>query len=131
MVKEIKLPKLECKKCGQGFDSPHLHQKELGGEHEAMSNDCRLYLGNLEYNATSSEIMAHLADAGKVVKVDIITDRDTGRSKGFAFVEMSTPEEAQKVIKMFNEKDFKGRRLFIDKARPKEERAPNTRPPYR
>lgn len=96
-----------------------------------MSNDCRLYLGNLEYSATSSEIMAHLASAGKAVKVDIITDRDTGRSKGFAFVEMSTPEEAQKVIKMFNEKDFKGRRLFVDKARPREERAPNSRPPFR
>jgi len=81
----------------------------------------KLYVGNLDYGTTSDQLGQHFAQAGKVVEVNVITDRYTGRSKGFAFVEMASEKEAKKAIEMFNEKDFEGRSIVVNEARPKRE----------
>jgi RNA recognition motif-containing protein len=81
----------------------------------------KLYVGNLDYGVTSEQLGEHFAQAGKVVEANVISDRYTGRSKGFAFVEMSSEEEAKKAIEMFNDKDFQGRNIVVNEARPKRE----------
>ena len=81
----------------------------------------RLYVGNLNYGVTKDQLAQLFSQAGVVVDAAIITDRDTGRSKGFGFVEMSSPEEAQKAIEMFHEKEFEGRVMVVNEARPKED----------
>lgn len=81
-----------------------------------MSN--KLYIGNLSYNTTQNGLQDLFSQAGKVVSASIITDRRTGRSKGFGFVEMSTPEEAQKAIETLNGKELDGRNIRVDEARP-------------
>jgi len=83
-----------------------------------------LYVGNLPYQLTVDELRDHFATVGNVANVSVISDRNTGRSKGFGFVEMASPEEAQKAIDELNGKDFKGRPLRINEARPREERPP-------
>ncbi|MFA5842037.1 MAG: RNA-binding protein [Candidatus Paceibacterota bacterium] len=82
----------------------------------------KLYVGGLPYSSTADELKSHFAQAGNVVSATIINDKMTGRSKGFGFVEMSSPEEAQKAIEMFHGKDFGGRNLTVNEARPMEER---------
>ena len=78
----------------------------------------KLYVGGLPY-ATSEESLAEaFRQAGEVVSAKVIIDRTTGRSKGFGFVEMSTPEEAQRGIELFHDADFEGRRLTVNIARP-------------
>jgi RNA recognition motif-containing protein len=84
--------------------------------------DVKLYVGNLSYATTEDELRALFAQAGTVASVALIKDRDTGQSKGFAFVEMSTQAEAQKAISQFNAKDLKDRALTVNLARPREER---------
>ena len=81
-----------------------------------------LYVGNLPYSANNDALAAHFAQAGNVVRATVITDKFSGRSKGFGFVEMSTEEEAKKAIEMFDGKDFEGRDLRVNEARPREER---------
>lgn len=88
--------------------------------HRIMAN--RLYVGGLPYESTEDQIRDAFAQAGTVVSANVIMDRMTGRSKGFGFVEMSTNEEAQAAIDMWNGKDFGGRRLTVNEARPMEER---------
>ena len=83
----------------------------------------RLFVGNLPFTTTENDLQDHFAQAGAVVAVNIMQDRATGRSRGFAFVEMSTPEDAAKAITMFHQKDFQGRPLTVNEARPREERA--------
>ena len=78
----------------------------------------KLYVGNLLYEVTEDQLKDMFAQAGTVVSASVIRFRDTGRSKGFAFVEMATPEEAQKAIDTFNEKDNQGRKLVVSEARP-------------
>ena len=85
--------------------------------------EVRLYVGNLPYSATEDELRALFAQAGTVASVALIKDRDTGQSKGFAFVEMSTQAEAQKAISQFNAQNFKDRALTVNIARPREERS--------
>jgi RNA recognition motif-containing protein len=85
--------------------------------------DVKLYVGNLSYNTTEDELRALFAQAGTVASVAVIKDRDTGQSKGFAFVEMSTQAEAQKAITQFNAQNLKDRALTVNLARPKEERS--------
>lgn len=85
----------------------------------------KLYVGGLPYSTTQDSLQALFAQAGTVVSATIIIDRMSGRSKGFGFVEMSTPEEAQKAIEMFNEQEFEGRKLTVNEARPMEERPRN------
>ena len=81
----------------------------------------KLYVGNLDYSTTGDQIGELFAQAGKVVSADVISDRYSGRSKGFGFVEMSSEEEAKKAIEMFNGKDFQGRNLIVNEARPRKE----------
>lgn len=82
----------------------------------------KLYVGNLSYSATEDDLQALFARAGTVKSVTVVRDRDTGRSRGFAFVEMETPAEAQKAISMLNGTPFEGRSLAVNIARPREER---------
>jgi cold-inducible RNA-binding protein len=82
----------------------------------------RLFVGNLPFTTTENDLQDYFAQAGSVVGVNIMQDRATGRSRGFAFIEMSTPEDASKAITMFHQKDFQGRPLTVNEARPREER---------
>ena len=84
----------------------------------------RLYIGNLSYHATENDLRALFEQAGSVVGCDVMFDRHTGRSKGFAFVEMASQEDANKVIETYNGKDFQGRPLTVNEARPRAERQP-------
>lgn len=78
----------------------------------------KLYVGNLSYDITSSKLEEMFTGAGHVESADVIMDRDSGRSKGFGFVEMGTDTEAKAAIEMFNGKDVDGRALIVNEARP-------------
>jgi RNA recognition motif-containing protein len=78
----------------------------------------KLYVGGLPYTTTDEALQTAFAQAGAVQSVTIVTDKMTGRSRGFGFVEMTTDEDAAKAIEMFNGKDFEGRRLTVSEARP-------------
>ena len=82
----------------------------------------KLYVGGLSYDTTEDSLKDAFAKAGAVESAAIITDKMSGRSKGFGFVEMSSDEEAQKAIEMWNGKEFEGRSLTVNEARPMEER---------
>lgn len=84
----------------------------------------KLYVGGLPYSTSKDELSSYFSQAGAVESAVIITDKMSGRSKGFGFVEMSSDSEAQKAIEMFDGKDFGGRNLVVNEARPMEERAP-------
>lgn len=86
----------------------------------------KLYVGGLPYSTTDDALKDAFAQAGTVESATIIMDKMTGRSKGFGFVEMSSDEEAQAAIEMFNGKDFGGRNLTVNEARPLEPRAPRS-----
>ena len=83
----------------------------------------KLYVGNLAFQTTSQDLQQLFAQAGTVESASVIEDRDTGRSKGFAFVEMSTEAEATAAIEQFNGKEVSGRALKVNEARPKENRS--------
>jgi cold-inducible RNA-binding protein len=85
----------------------------------------KLYVGNLPYSTTEDELREMFAAHGTVESVAVITDRETGRSKGFGFVELGTPEEAKAAIDALNGKDFGGRGLVVNEARPREDRPRN------
>ncbi len=80
----------------------------------------KLYVGNLDYQTTSDDLAELFAGAGQVRSARVITDRDTQRSKGFAFVEMSTDEEATKAISLYNGQVLHDRTLIVNEARPQE-----------
>lgn len=82
----------------------------------------KLYVGNLSFHLTSDDLQEHFAQAGTVESAKVIEDRDTGRSRGFGFVEMASEEEAQAAIEQFNGEDFDGRSLVVNEARPREDR---------
>lgn len=82
----------------------------------------RLYVGNLSFRTTSEELREAFSTAGTVESASVIEDRETGRSRGFAFVEMATPEEAAAAIEQFNGKDFGGRNLTVNEAKPRTDR---------
>ena len=84
--------------------------------------EAKLYVGNLPYSIRNDGLQKLFAQAGSVVSATVITDRESGRSKGFGFVEMSSPEEADKAIRMFNGYSVDGRDLRVSIARPREER---------
>jgi RNA recognition motif-containing protein len=84
--------------------------------------ETKLYVGNLSYSTTEDDLQALFAQQGAVKSVALIKDRDTGRSKGFAFVEMETQAEAQKAISALNGSQFQDRTLTVNLARPREER---------
>ena len=83
----------------------------------------KLYVGNMSYDTTEAQIRELFAQVGEVTSVALITDRDTGRPKGFGFVEMSTDEFAREAIKRFNGHTIDNRALTVNEARPREERS--------
>ena len=83
-----------------------------------------IYVGNLSYSLNDNDLQQLFAEYGSVNSAKIIQDRDTGRSKGFGFVEMGTSEEAQKAIEGLNGQSVDGRNLTVNEARPREERPP-------
>jgi cold-inducible RNA-binding protein len=82
----------------------------------------RLYVGNLPFGIMEGELQDMFGQAGKVLNCNVITDKFTGKSRGFAFVEMADQEGANKAISMFNDKESGGRTLTVNEARPREER---------
>ncbi len=82
----------------------------------------KLYVGNLSFQTSSEDLQQLFAQAGTVESASVVEDRDTGRSRGFGFVEMASPEEGQKAIEQFNGTDFNGRNLTVNEARPREDR---------
>lgn len=86
----------------------------------------KLYVGGLPYNTQEDALKEYFSQAGSVASAVIIMDKMSGRSKGFGFVEMATNEEAQNAISMFNDKEFEGRKLTVNEARPMEARPPRT-----
>ena len=83
----------------------------------------KLYVGNLSYTTSETDLQTLFAEAGAVKSVALIKDRDSGRSKGFAFIEMENQKDMQNAITMFNGKDFQDRALSVSAARPREERS--------
>ena len=82
----------------------------------------KLYVGNLSFRTTGEELREAFSAVGTVESASVIEDRETGRSRGFAFVEMATPEEATAAIEAFNGKDFGGRNLTVNEAKPRTDR---------
>jgi RNA recognition motif-containing protein len=99
-------------------------KKPLSSLNEAhrRNMEIKVYVGGLSYDTTEEGLSALFTQAGTVKSVHIATDRDTGRSRGFAFVEMSTQGEMDKAIHMFNGKELDGRTLTVNQAKPREER---------
>jgi len=83
----------------------------------------KLYVGNLSFNTSNEDLQELFGQAGTVETVNIVEDRDTGRSRGFGFVEMSSKEEGQAAIEQLNGKEIDGRSLTVNEARPREERS--------
>jgi RNA recognition motif-containing protein len=81
-----------------------------------------IYVGNLVWEVTADDLLALFQEHGSVARAQVITDRETGRSRGFGFVEMENDAEAQKAIDALNGQDFRGRSLTVNEARPREER---------
>jgi cold-inducible RNA-binding protein len=84
----------------------------------------KLYVGNLSFQTSSEDLRAHFAQVGNVESASVVEDRMTGRSRGFGFVEMTTPEEAAAAIEQLNGKEFGGRNLTVNEARPRTDRGP-------
>lgn len=84
--------------------------------------EAKLYVGNLPYSTVDADLQTLFSQAGTVKSAQVIRDRASGRSKGFGFVEMASSEEAQSAITMFHGKDYSGRPLTVNLARPREER---------
>jgi cold-inducible RNA-binding protein len=87
-------------------------------------SESRLFVGNLPYQVMENDLQDHFAAAGVVTSVNVMVDKFTGKSRGFAFVEMGSPDEANKAVELFHNKDFQGRPLTVNIARPREERPP-------
>ena len=82
----------------------------------------KLYVGNLSFQTSSEDLQQLFAQAGTVESASVVEDRDTGRSRGFGFVEMASKEEGEKAIEQFNGTDLNGRNLTVNEARPREDR---------
>ena len=87
-------------------------------------NQARLFVGNLAYTTADNDLTDLFSQAGVVVSVSVVFDKFTGKSRGFAFIEMGSPEEANKAVEMFHGKEFQGRSMTVNVARPKEDRPP-------
>lgn len=85
-----------------------------------MSN--KLYVGNLSFRVTSEDLHEHFASAGAVESANVVFDRETGRSRGFGFVEMATEDDANNAIAQFNGSEYDGRNMVVNEARPREDR---------
>jgi RNA recognition motif-containing protein len=87
-------------------------------------NPTRLFVGNLSYQTMENDLQDYFSQAGVVTSVNLMLDKMTGKSRGFAFVEFASMEEANKAIEQFHNKEFQGRALTVNIARPREERPP-------
>ena len=87
-------------------------------------NDSRLFVGNLSYQTMENDLQEYFSQAGIVSSVNLMLDKFTGKSRGFAFIEYSSPTEANKAVEMFHNKEFQGRQLTVNVARPREDRPP-------
>ncbi len=87
-------------------------------------NESRLFVGNLSYRTVESDLQQYFSQAGAVSSVALMLDKFTGKSRGFAFIEFATAEEATKAVEMFHNKEVQGRALTVNVARPREERPP-------
>ena len=85
----------------------------------------KLYVGNLSFQTSSNDLQELFAGVGTVESATVVEDRETGRSRGFGFVEMSVPEEAKKAIEQFDGKEVNGRSLKVNAAKPREDRGAN------
>jgi len=85
-------------------------------------SQARLFVGNLSYQTGENDLQDYFAQVGSIKSVNLMMDKVTGKSRGFAFVEFSSSEEAQKAIEQFHNKDFQGRAITVNVARPREER---------
>lgn len=85
-------------------------------------NQNRLFVGNLSFQTMENDLQDYFSQAGVVTSVNLMVDKMTGKSRGFAFVEFATPEEAAKAVEQFHNKEFQGRALTVNVARPREER---------
>ncbi len=97
----------------------------------SMDNNCRLFVGNLSFQTLEGDLQNHFSAAGVVVNVNLMLDKFTGRSRGFAFIEFGSPEEAQNAVEMLNGKELGGRALTVNIARPREERPAGGRGGFR
>lgn len=84
----------------------------------------KLYVGNLSFQTSDWDLKEQFGQYGEVLSANIVTDRDTGRSRGFGFIEMSSDEDAQKAIQALNDQELDGRNLKVNEARPREDRKP-------
>ena len=89
----------------------------------------RLFVGNLPYNTTEAELREHFAAVGPLTYVHLPTDRESGRPRGFAFVEFDDPSQAEEAVRRFNNQMFKGRPIAVNEARAREERGRTSAPP--
>ena len=87
-------------------------------------NPNRLFVGNLSYQTMENDLQEYFSQAGVVTSVNLMLDKVTGKSRGFAFIEFASAEDANKAIEQFHNKEFQGRALTVNIARPREERAP-------
>lgn len=94
-------------------------------------SESRLFVGNLSYQSMENDLQDYFAQAGSVSSVNLMLDKFTGKSRGFAFVEYADPADATKAVDMFHGKEFQGRQLTVNIARPREERAPREGGGYR
>jgi cold-inducible RNA-binding protein len=92
------------------------------GRQKTTDMGTKLFVGNLSFEVTENDLQDLFAQAGAVTSVNLMQDRETGRPRGFGFVEMATEADTAKAISMLNGKDFKGRALTVNEARPREER---------
>lgn len=91
-------------------------------EERVQKMGTKVYVGNLSWDVTDSQLEEHFSEAGEVKSADVITDRDSGRSRGFAFVDYETEEGAKKAIEMFDGKEIDGREVRVNEAREKKSR---------
>ena len=89
-------------------------------------SESRLFVGNLSYQTMENDLQEYFSQAGLVSSVNLMMDKFTGKSRGFAFVEYSSPSEANKAVEMFHNQEFQGRALTVNIARPKEDRPPRS-----
>lgn len=91
----------------------------------------KLYVGNLSFRVTSEDLQEYFGAAGSVESANVVFDRETGRSRGFGFVEMASDNDATAAIAQFNGQEFDGRNMVVNEARPREERPRGGRSSYR
>lgn len=110
--------------CGPAGCSVPLTVSILSGKNCVFMNQAKLFVGNISYQTTEEDLRDHFAQAGTITAVNLMLDKYSGKSRGFAFVEYTSAQDAAKAVEMFNQKELQGRALTVNIARPREERPP-------